>query len=63
MAKSELYKGVYHAYKKHGKEDERWRCVLDGLTTYHNTEREAAIAFDKKLINKGKEPVNVLIRK
>ena len=28
-----------------------------------NTEREAAIAADKILISKGKEPVNILVRK
>lgn len=28
-----------------------------------NTEREAAIAFDKKMIELGREPVNVLIKK
>lgn len=30
---------------------------------YFNNEREAAIAVDKKLIEKGKEPVNILKRK
>jgi hypothetical protein len=29
----------------------------------YDTEREAAIAIDKILISKGKEPVNILVRK
>lgn len=30
---------------------------------YFNTEKEAAIAVDKHLINIGKEPLNILVRK
>ena len=30
---------------------------------YFQTEREAAIAVDKKLIENGREPVNILIKK
>lgn len=32
-------------------------------SAYHNTEKKAAIAVDMFLINKGKEPINVLVRK
>ena len=34
----------------------RWMKFCD-------TEREAAIAYDMKMIEKGKEPVNILVRK
>jgi hypothetical protein len=34
-----------------------------GWSKYHETERQAAIAVDKYLIFKGKEPVNILVRK
>jgi hypothetical protein len=41
-----------------------WMITLQGVQrkTY-NTEREAAIAVDKYLISKGKEPLNILVRK
>ena len=32
-------------------------------TKYNKTERQAAIEYDKKLIELGKNPVNILIRK
>lgn len=32
-------------------------------SAYHDTEKKAAIAVDKYLISKGKEPINVLVRK
>lgn len=32
-------------------------------SAYHDTEKKAAIAVDKFLIKKGKEPINVLVRK
>lgn len=32
-------------------------------SAYHDTEKKAAIAVDKFLINKGKEPINILVRK
>jgi len=38
------------------KDNHRWQ-------KYCNSERDAAIAFDKKMIEIGKEPVNILVRK
>ncbi len=40
-----------------------WVVNMKGITkSPFKTEREAAIAVDKILIKKGKEPVNILIR-
>lgn len=40
-------------YKTRG---HNWTCAFD-------TEKEAAIAFDKKMIEIGEQPVNVLVRR
>ena len=41
-----------------------YRVVIRGVSKIgYKTEKEAAIAVDKYLIRKGKEPVNVLKRK
>ena len=41
-----------------------WHTEIKGVSKKkYDTEREAAIAVDKWLIGKGKEPVNILIRK
>ena len=42
----------------------RWVVHMHGIgRNGFDTEREAAIAADKILIAKGKEPVNILVRK
>jgi hypothetical protein len=42
----------------------RWVVHMHGVgRNAFETERDAAIAVDKILISKGKEPVNILIRK
>jgi len=50
-----------------GHEASMWRAAAETQTerinTYHNTEREAAIAIDKFLIRHGLEPRNILKRK
>jgi hypothetical protein len=61
LRKSEKYKGValYYASTK-----EMWRYQLKinntRFTGLYETEKEAAIAYDMKLIDNGKQPVNVL---
>lgn len=40
-----------------------WRGAIYGSGKNFKTEREAAIYIDKRLIEKGKEPVNILVRK
>ena len=41
-----------------------YRVIMKGVSKdSFPTEREAAIAADKILISKGKEPVNILVRK
>lgn len=58
LGKSSLYKGVYII--KHGKEI-KYQARNNKFNGHLvSTEREAAIAFDKYLINKGKSPVNIL---
>ena len=42
---------------------EWWRGAIYGNGKSFRTEREAAIYIDKRLIEKGKEPVNILVRK
>lgn len=61
VRKSEKYKYVtlYEAKDK----SPRWRAQIFGSGKIFDTEREAAICIDKKLIDKGKEPVNILIKK
>ena len=59
--KSKMYKGVY-IYELRGE------LVYKGMIGKQKkgnfkTEREAAIFCDKALINQGKEPVNILVRK
>lgn len=60
IKKSEKYKYVelYHTAKG----VERWRVGMFGNSKCYDTEREAAKAVDLKLISKGKEPVNILVR-
>jgi hypothetical protein len=40
----------------------RWGSNLPGFQCTFNTERECALAVDKKLIERGKCPINILIR-
>ncbi len=41
-----------------------WCINMEGVSkAKFDTERQAAIAIDKLLISKGKEPVNILVRK
>jgi len=48
--------------KKDGKDV--WCINMKGISkAKFDTERQAAIAVDKLLIGKGKEPVNILVRK
>ena len=41
-----------------------WSLAISGVSQKcYETEREAALVVDKYLISKGKEPVNILVRK
>ena len=41
-----------------------WKMTIKGYSQKrYKTEREAAISVDKIMISKGKEPVNILVRK
>jgi hypothetical protein len=55
------YKYVSLEWDSTGKE--RWTICIYGNRKPFDTEREAAIAVDKKLIEKGKKPVNILVPK
>lgn len=61
IRKSDKYKYVALFETKEGLE--RWGVQMMGNTKYYDSEREAALSVDKVLINKGKEPVNILVRK
>ena len=70
MAYSSRRKHVKSQYKhvrgwiKYTDGNIHWCVSITGVSqTEFETERLAAIAADKYLISKGKEPVNILIRK
>lgn len=46
-----------------GKITTQWRGEVLGKNKYFESEREAAIYVDKRLIEKGKNPVNILVCK
>lgn len=66
------YKGVSKlvhgdsSYEKHNKKPWRATLAIKGefskqwFSSYCKTEREAAIAYDKKMIELGRPPVNIL---
>lgn len=56
-----LYSYVTHYKNKAGKD--RWLGKRWNNGRVFDTEREAAIYVDKQLIEKGREPINILIRK
>lgn len=63
--KSSKYKGVYKWRKKNQKE--AWIARYYNYDTKgmkyigkYNTERDAALAYDRKMISMGKSPVNIL---
>lgn len=64
--KSELYKHVYHvtSYRHYGNREWLYRLNIDGVyyAGAYLTEKEAALACDKKLLSLGLEPVNILKR-
>jgi len=68
MAKSKRYKGVYSDRRmSYGRVRKgiRWRAqhMHKGAkwnSVHFDTEREAAIAYDKRMIYLGMEPVNIL---
>ena len=62
IRKSDKYKYV-HLILYNGVE--KWQSALGafGGSKVFDTEREAALNADKRLLEKGKEPVNILIRK
>lgn len=39
-----------------------WQVILKGIKATYKTERDAALAVDRTLIAKGKEPINILKR-
>lgn len=61
--KSKLYKGVYHIIlggKRYWKAGGCIKGRMFGI--FAKTEREAALKYDKKMIEKGKPPINILKR-
>ena len=66
-SKSEIYKGVYKAKRPSVGSAECWVASgsINGVrfNTHSPTERGAALKYDMKMIENGKEPVNILKRK
>ena len=68
IRKSDKYKYVYlYELRDKRKPVEKWYAMTDKLhfdfkSSFHDTEREAALAVDRKLIELNKEPVNILKR-
>jgi len=67
MGKYSKYKGVSHTKDPRTAKRTIWRAAwsYEGIKCYKkcDTEREAAIAYDKMRINRGLEPVNIFKRK
>ena len=57
------YKNVYSYELPNGEVVHQSFLPKYKWSAYHESEKKAAIAVDKFLINKGKEPINVLVRK
>jgi len=57
------YKNVYSYALPNGQIVHQSYISKYKWSAYHDSEKKAAIAVDKFLINKGKEPINVLVRK
>lgn len=68
IRKSDKYKYVYlYELIDKKKPVEKWFAMTGNLhfdfkSSFHDTEREAALAVDRKLIELNKEPVNILKR-
>jgi len=68
MTKHSKYKGV-SKYSNRDKREKPWKSAYTNKktgfreTSQHETEKQAAKAYDIKLIKNGLEPVNILIRK
>jgi len=62
---TKYYKSKYkyvQNLKRNGKD--YWTLNIPGVSKIkYETERAAAIAVDKYLLSKGKEPLNILVRK
>ncbi len=60
------HNGSKYKYVRYSQVNDKgyWRLNYPGVSQIsYPTERDAAIAIDKYLISKGKEPVNILVRK
>jgi len=64
MNKMNYAKSMYkHVASVRTNNIQRWYINIHGVSrSKFDTEREAAIAVDKLLIGRGKEPVNILTR-
>ena len=60
IKKSDRYKYVTLYLTSKG--EERWAAKIYGNGKYFDTEKEAAICIDKKLLEKGKDAVNILVK-
>jgi len=61
IRKSEKWKYVYLKQMDSG--DLMWVAQVNNKVSYHKEERQAAIMVDRRRLEQGKEPINVLVRK
>lgn len=61
LKKASQYKNVACFLDSNG--TERWRAIINKNSFFFDSERDAAMAIDKHLIENGKEPINILKRK
>jgi hypothetical protein len=59
--KSEKWKYVYLREMDSG--DLMWVAQVGNKVSYHKEERQAAIMVDKRRLEQGKNPINILVRK
>ena len=62
LKKSQKYKGVYKYINSSGNETYDG-CICKTKKQGFVSERECALWVDKMLLSKGKQPVNILVRK
>lgn len=66
VIKKSDYKGVALIRKARSKEESwvaQYKYRKTNWSAHFDTERQAAVAYDKKMLELGREPVNVLVKK
>ena len=61
IRKSDKWKYVYLYRMDNG--GLMWAASVNGKVSFHKDERDAALSVDKRRIEQGKLPINILVRK